>query len=87
MSMTGQRTTLALSDQESVEIEVTPDPDHYRRVDLLGPDGRRWEYGVNNDREAELLVSYDSTGTPTPLPEPHWVPDALRHIGLRGVDA
>ncbi|MDG5775946.1 hypothetical protein VB773_14160 [Haloarculaceae archaeon H-GB2-1] len=82
MSMRGQRTTVELSENDSVEIVATPDSEYHRRLDVER-DGYQWTFGVDSDRDVELLRT-KRNGRLAKLDVPEWMDDVLRYIGLGG---
>jgi hypothetical protein len=47
---------------------------------------REWVFGVDEDRHAELLATYDEQGNLATVPLPDWMPFVLDEIGLEGFD-
>jgi hypothetical protein len=45
---------------------------------------REWVFGVDEDRHAELLATYDERGNLATVPIPDWMPFVLDEIGLEG---
>ncbi|WP_135805199.1 hypothetical protein [Halorussus marinus] len=48
---------------------------------------REWVFGVDDDRYAELLATYNERGDLATVPIPDWMPYVLDEIGLEGFDA
>ena len=85
--LTPGRLTTDLEDGQSVEIEISGDPDNHARVDLCLEEGRRWVFGVN-DGVAVPLFDLDADGYGNRDGElPAWIEPLLRRFGLEEVNA
>lgn len=78
----GVSRSIKIGEDDSATVEVARDRDYPARVDVHGPDGLRWVFGVTRDERAEAVAVYDGDQPVSREETPQWVREVLVHIGL-----
>lgn len=83
---TERSTTVELPTGRSVTVQKQRTRTNYHARVRISLDCE-WVFGVDKNRNAELLVSYDERGNLATISVPEWIPLVLAEIGLTEVES